>query len=372
VNVVGLFAGIGGIELGFQKAGAATSLLVEIEKCAQGTLSQRFPEVRLHSDVKELKSLPAKTNILTAGFPCQDISSAGRTVGIGGENSGLVREIFRLIKKSTPEWVLFENVPFILNLHQGAGIRTIVKELESSGYKWAYRVIDSRAFGLPQRRRRLFILASKTLDPGPVLFRSSVSPSIPASSDTPPCGFYWTEGNTGLGLVSGVIPTLKGGSSLGIPSAPAIWWHDRQFYTPDIRDAERFQGFKANWTKNVVTDLTPRRRWKLVGNAVPPVVAKWIATDILKPCKSDYETEDLGKTWPIAAEGQKGKWKKVLVSEWPVRMDIPKLKDFFEYDLHPLSLRAASGFHSRLIKSGLNYPDTFAEDLARYILKHSP
>src|SRR4051794_39316099 len=88
-SVVGLFAGIGGIELGLDAAGHATELLCEVDPGALAVLEHRMPEVPRHPDIRTLRSLP-KVDIVAGGFPCQDLSQAGRTVGINGERSGLV------------------------------------------------------------------------------------------------------------------------------------------------------------------------------------------------------------------------------------------------------------------------------------------
>ena len=93
------------------------------------------------------------------------------------------------------------------------------------------------------------------------------------------CGFYWTEGLRGLGWAVDAVPTLKGGSTIGIPSPPAIWNSgDGSITTPDIRDAERLQGFDADWTLPALDVGGVRRghRWKLVGNAVSVPVARWV------------------------------------------------------------------------------------------------
>src|SRR5690606_17988103 len=103
--MVGLFAGIGGLELGLGRHGCSTELLCEIEPGAQAVLRTRFPDVPPHPDVTRLRSLPRDTELVAAGFPCQDLSQAGRTAGITGSKSGLVDEVFRLVKrKNGPRW----------------------------------------------------------------------------------------------------------------------------------------------------------------------------------------------------------------------------------------------------------------------------
>jgi len=123
-------------------------------------------------------------------------------------------------------------VPFMLRLERGQAMAYLTRELTERGYRWAYRVVETRAFGLPQRRRRVLLLASRGSDPRAVLFADDVGEPEPrhpfADCDRGvmprdmACGFYWTEGVRGLGWALDAIPTLKGGSTVGIPSPPAI------------------------------------------------------------------------------------------------------------------------------------------------------
>src|SRR5204862_5046434 len=139
------------------------------------------------------------------------------------------------------------------------------------GWRWAYRVVDTRAFGLPQRRRRVLLLASQESDPRAALFDEQIIPKERELRPESWCGFYWTEGLRGLGWAVDAVPTLKGGSTIGIPSPPAIWVPKTDdIGTPEIRDAERLQGFEADWSLPALEASGLRRshRWKLVGNAV--------------------------------------------------------------------------------------------------------
>ena len=202
LKMVGLFAGIGGIELGFASAlgaGVETSLLCEWWDPAKAVLGARFPGVDLHPDVRELKSLPAGVDVLAAGFPCTDLSQAGRTAGITGEQSGLVSHVFEMLRLSQVAgrrlpWLMIENVPNMLALDGGKAMAYLVSELEALGYRWAYRVVDSRFTGVPQRRRRVILLASQSEDPRPVLFGEDAGPRDESALADSAFGFYWTEG----------------------------------------------------------------------------------------------------------------------------------------------------------------------------------
>ncbi len=136
MKVAGLFAGIGGLERGLAAAGHETSLLCEIWEPARAVLAARMPDVPCKTDVRDLKSLPKEVELLVGGFPCQDLSQAGLTAGIGGARSGLVGEVFRLLDKRRVPWVVLENVSFMLQLDKGSGMRTLIEAFEERGYRW--------------------------------------------------------------------------------------------------------------------------------------------------------------------------------------------------------------------------------------------
>ena len=179
---VGLFAGIGGIELGLDRAGHRTALFCENDATATAVLQARFPGIPVHPDIRELAGLPPGVSLLAGGFPCQDLSQAGMTAGITGPRSGLVGHVFRLLETHPVPWVLLENVPFMLQLGKGKALEVIVREFERLGYRWAYRVVDSRAFGLPQRRERVYFLASLKGDPRDVILADDTAEKDPFGS----------------------------------------------------------------------------------------------------------------------------------------------------------------------------------------------
>src|SRR5687767_5395388 len=133
MTAAGLFAGIGGLELGMAAAGFHPSTLVEIDPVACAVLQAHFPKVKLASDVRDVAELPADTTLVTAGFPCQNLSMAGDKTGIAGAKSGIVSKMFQLIEGSGTKTVVVENVYFMLQLDGGAGMRWLVGQFEQLG-----------------------------------------------------------------------------------------------------------------------------------------------------------------------------------------------------------------------------------------------
>jgi DNA (cytosine-5)-methyltransferase 1 len=268
--------------------------------------------------------------------------------------------------------LLLENVPFMLQLQRGKAMRYLVDELEALGFTWAYRVVDARAFGIPQRRKRVLILASRSEDPRCPLLGCDAGEVEHSFSGDQLCGFYWTEGLRGLGWAIDAVPTLKGGSTLGIPSPPAIWDPvDGSITTPHIDDAERLQGFARGWTEPAadVAGVRQTHRWKLVGNAVSVPVAQWVGGELIAPGSDMPAATELpsGVGWPQAAWGHKGRVYAVDISAFPVRRKSPSLRSFLRFPRRPLSHRAASGFLSRALVSGLRFEEGFLEDVRRHI-----
>lgn len=371
LSVAGLFAGIGGIELGLSRAGHEAVLLCEMDPAASAVLDEHFPRVPKIRDVRDIDSLPRNVDMVAAGFPCQDLSQAGQTAGISGTRSGLVGEVFRLLEQRRTEWVLLENVSFMLQLGRGRALDVIITQLERLNYRWAYRVVNSNAFGVPQRRERVFILASLHHDPRSVLLVDDAGqPEATESFRQVACGFYWTEGLRGLGWAVNAVPTLKGGSTIGIPSPPAIIFPSGRIATPDLRDAERMQGFPPDWTLPAESISRRTARWKLVGNAVTVEAAGWIGRRLREP--AEYEAAaDLplraGGRWPRAAWNDGNGRHAAIVSSWPTRERTEPLQAFLRFPLRDLSAKATAGFLSRARQAKLKFPEGFLEAVEAHL-----
>ena len=161
------FSGAGGLDLGLERAGWRTVSFSEIDPYASAVLAERWPGVPNLGDItghsvgnrwdRELRQ--GRASLWTGGFPCQDLSVAGKRRGMGaGTRSGLAYSFLALVGRYRPRFVLLENVPGLLSSHGGRDMAALIGALVELGYGVGYRMLDARYFGVPQRRRRVFIL----------------------------------------------------------------------------------------------------------------------------------------------------------------------------------------------------------------------
>jgi DNA (cytosine-5)-methyltransferase 1 len=225
LTVFSTFSGIGGFELGFAHAHIPTVGTVEIDPAARGLLTHRFPHATHHTDIRGVTAddvyatgnVPDGT-ILTGGFPCQDLSVAGRRAGLAGERSGLFHEWLRLLRDARPGWFILENVPGLLSSHGGRDMGTIVGALADSGYEFCWRVLDAQHFGLPQRRKRVFIVGRAGTGTGvhQVLLEPEGGGGNPAAGDeTGTVAAALTASGVGAGGADGNVTAGTLGSTQG-------------------------------------------------------------------------------------------------------------------------------------------------------------
>ena len=174
-----LFSGIGGFDLGFQRAGIDAVSACEIDENSQSVLKRHFKNSELFDDVRKVGRKThekGSIDLICGGFPCQDLSVAGKRAGLTGERSGLWFEFARVIDEIEPQWVVIENVPGLLSSNKGRDFAVIIQWLAQRGYGVVWRVLDAQYFGVPQRRRRVFIVASlRNGSAAQILFESESS-----------------------------------------------------------------------------------------------------------------------------------------------------------------------------------------------------
>jgi DNA (cytosine-5)-methyltransferase 1 len=334
LTAVSLFAGIGGFDIALEKNNIEVKAAVEIEKKSREVLAKRFPKTKLFGDVKEVSGEQLRSagfiperGIITGGFPCQDLSIAGLRKGLEGERSGLFYEIIRLTDELRPKFILLENVPGLLSSQQGRDMGIVITALVERGYGICWRVLDSQNFGVAQRRKRIFIIASLRDHRRPVqiLFESEGSErnfktvgeegeKTTGRSEISSRTFVKTKRaqtaeDDEKWVEKGIVPTLNAfdlgdtrtttiiqqpilfeGNRVddlrihqeGISPTLVSRWGTGGNNVPFLQDkfvrrltpveCERLQGFPDNWTEGQA-DST---RYKQLGNAVTVPVVDWI------------------------------------------------------------------------------------------------
>lgn len=340
MKVVSLFSGIGGIDLGLVNAGHEIILQVENNPHCIQVLKANFPATAIVFDIVTLQTLPLDTDIVVAGFPCQDVSTENQyRPGIEkGLRSGLVSHVFRLLKNKKVPWVIFENVPGLLNWHwnqdppQQPGIAYITRELDQLGYRWAYRIVDLASFGIPHSRARVFIVASIHGDPRDILLSqnprcqgqcskifqdesvecyecSSQQPSLPCPNTTacidlgekrhPPYLNILHCLTTANGRRTCIVRNMQDGDEDSNKICTML----------DIRDAERLLGFPEGWTSScyplIESDkasshkidykIQTQKRLSVLGNSCAVPMFFWIGQQLNEPYVSKFLLGSLGE-----------------------------------------------------------------------------
>jgi DNA (cytosine-5)-methyltransferase 1 len=160
MKVLDLFSGIGGFSLGLERAGMKTVAFCEIDKFCRKVLAHHWPSIPIYEDIKlltvqRLNDDGINIDVICGGFPCQDISTAGKGEGLRGERSGLWREYARLIGEIRPRYVIVENVAALLF----RGLSDVLGDLASLGYDAEWHCIPASYIGAPHRRDRVWIVA---------------------------------------------------------------------------------------------------------------------------------------------------------------------------------------------------------------------
>ncbi len=295
-KVSSFFAGIGGFDLGFEREGFSSVFQCELNSFCNDVLSQHWPNVTRHKDIRALspEDIP-DSEVWCGGFPCQDVSVArgakGRA-GLKGQNSGLFYEFLELIKVRLPPVLLLENVVGLLSSHNGQDFRIVLEELTALGYAVAWRIMNSRYYGAPQSRPRVFICASK-IDPELPL-RALYEEKSGTSGLSARAGFLSIddchESGARVPRVAYCLAATSGRHT------GTDWSRTYISYEAEVRrltptECEGLQGFPKGWTDVVKTSgksLSDRDtpRYHSLGNAVAVPVIQWIARNLRKGLSS--------------------------------------------------------------------------------------
>lgn len=315
-NISSFFAGIGGFDLAFEEEGFNTVFQCEIDDFCSSVLEHHWPDVDRALDIRALNAddIP-ESDIWCGGFPCQDVSVArgakGRD-GLKGRNSGLFFPFLELIRERLPNVLLLENVVGLLSSHNGQDFRIILEELTSLGYAVAWRIMNSRYYGAPQSRPRVFICAA--LNDPELPLRALYEEAPGAKPKSPRSGFLDVHKCEDSGAyVPGVAYCLAATSGR---HTGTDWSRTYISYKSAVRrltptECEGLQGFPKDWT-NIPEILnksdfdTPR--YHALGNAVAVPVVQWIARRIKRALKekvrlyNGFTVEDATKPYADFAD----------------------------------------------------------------------
>ena len=289
LQVASFFAGIGGFDLGFESAGMEVIFQCEKDDFCRGVLKKHWPAVPLMRDINDLNPNDVPTSdVYCGGFPCQDVSLAnqGKRAGLNGRRSGLFYKFAELIGANKPEWVVIENVRGLFSSQEGEDFRTVVRTLDEFGYGVAWRLFDAKYFGTPQRRRRIFIVASyqskRAFD---VLFtyQSSKFPAKQSNVQEQTLANGTTRCNRETNLYSIQHAGIGRKPSAG-PQGPG-YRNDGETWTLDRRGTADavcapYAPFGIRDSSGISRKLD-RQRHGALGNAVCVPVAKWIGEQII-------------------------------------------------------------------------------------------
>lgn len=296
------FAGIGGFDLGCERRGFETTLLCEINPFCHKILSSHWPKTPLKTDITKIQpaEIP-KADLWCGGFPCQDISLArasSERLGLKGARSGLFYTFADLVAQKKPEVILIENVEGLLNSNDGRDFGTIIQCMVHLGYGVAWRLLNSRYFGVPQSRSRMYICCWKgRVD---LAVKSLFEDGLVEKPANPRKDFLT------LSSPANIFPQVpKVAYCLAASSGRHTGTDWSRTYVADecgVRrltplESERLQGFPDNWTlvSGIQGDSEEidTLRYTAVGNAVSVPVIEWIAERIYLnlTCKAKSKTQ---------------------------------------------------------------------------------
>ncbi len=298
------FSGIGGFDLGFEKAGLKSVFLCEKKAFCRRVLAHHWPSIPVYKDITNVDpfNIP-EADVWSAGFPCQDLSLArmGPRAGLRGNQSGLFHDFAALVRAREPKIVVIENVHGLLTSHRGRDFTIVLKTLDGLGYGVAWRVLNSQYFGVPQSRKRVYVVAVHR-DPegaGEILFEPECSDGDSSQSKRngkeSPSLFQTILGNPRTGpLVKGRAHCIYAESARHTGtdwSRNYVWYPSgrvRRFIPVEV---ERVQGFPDDWTDVQVEgrEDPDSMRYHAVGNSVTPQVAEWLGKRIVSYLKATRE-----------------------------------------------------------------------------------
>ena len=274
MKVFSMFSGIGGFEFGLQQSSFKHSLIgySEIDKYAIEVFERHFPGVKNYGDATKINTgeLP-DFDLLVGGFPCQAFSVAGKRRGFNDTRGTLFFDIARICSEKRPRYLVLENVKGLLSHDKGKTFQTILGVLSSLGYRIEWQVLNSKNFGVPQNRERVFIVGH----PG----NRSPRKIFPLTGANPESSLI-----TGEDISYALDANYYKGTNTLSKSRRQLHMDQSRIRRLTPTECERLQGFPDGWTKG----LSDTQRYKTLGNAVTTTVVKEIFNKLQPSVLNDY------------------------------------------------------------------------------------
>ena len=290
VRVFSMFSGIGGFELGIEQSDINTELVgyAEIDKYAISIFEKQFTGVTNYGDATAItaSNLP-DFDLLVGGFPCQAFSIAGKQQGFSDTRGTLFFDIARICAEKRPRYLVLENVKGLLSHDGGQTFQTILRVLADLGYRVEWQVLNSKNFGVPQNRERVFIVGYLGERSGQEIFpltTYSHSASVVALQQLNKAE---SQGNR-IYDSSGLATTLASQAG-GLGAKTGLYQIDTQVRRLTPTECERLQGFPDGWTAG----LSDTQRYKTLGNAVTVPVVTAVINQLVKTFINDKASTHL-------------------------------------------------------------------------------
>jgi DNA (cytosine-5)-methyltransferase 1 len=357
-----LFSGIGGLESDTQ----LPEYFCETDSACQSVLSARHPNVHI---VRDIKLAPTtKLDVCVGGWPCQDLTSAGKQRGISGQHSSLFFDMVKLATMSRVETLIGENVPNLMRLRGGEDFRIVLQTLESAGFRnIAWRILNAREFDLPQDRNRLVIVASQHRRTALNIHRPISRPEQTHNPSVQSSGFYWTGGIQSICLSENYVPALKVGASPPKGgTSPVAVQYENVVRKLSPKEALALQGFDWKGFSSVPNDGDI---YRMAGNAVPRQMGEFAVSSATFNGDTDIKLVD---TNAFCSGGCLLDGKLYSVNS-PVRFSTVPLSGFLDLNSSDsLSPQACAGLLTRLIKSDRRIPVKLFDILYELSLLRTP
>ena len=290
VRVFSMFSGIGGFELGIEQSDINTELVgyAEIDKYAILIFEKQFTGVTNYGDATAItaSNLP-DFDLLVGGFPCQAFSIAGKQQGFSDTRGTLFFDIARICAEKRPRYLVLENVKGLLSHDSGQTFQRILRVLADLGYRVEWQVLNSKNFGVPQNRERVFIVGYLGERSGQEIFpltTYSQSASVVALQQLNKAE---SQGNR-IYDSSGLATTLASQAG-GLGAKTGLYQIDTQVRRLTPTECERLQGFPDGWTAG----LSDTQRYKTLGNAVTVPVVTAVINQLVKTFINDKASTHL-------------------------------------------------------------------------------